>query len=102
MDKWSGRITLGDKDIGGLAPHLITRAGLAYVPEYRGVFAGLTAIFVEHDMEIVFAIADWVTVMAEGAVLAEGTPEEIRRNPLVIQAYLGSDESLDEELVGAR
>jgi branched-chain amino acid transport system ATP-binding protein len=42
MDKWSGRITLGDKDIGGLAPHLITRAGLAYVPEYRGVFAGLT------------------------------------------------------------
>jgi ABC-type branched-subunit amino acid transport system ATPase component/ABC-type branched-subunit amino acid transport system permease subunit len=56
---------------------------------------GLTAIFVEHDMEIVFAIADWVTVMAEGSVLAEGTPDEIRRNPLVIRAYLGAD---DEEL----
>lgn len=42
MDKWSGSITLDGASIGGRAPHLITRAGLAYVPEYRGVFAGLT------------------------------------------------------------
>ena len=42
MDKWSGSITLDGVSIGGRAPHLITRAGLSYVPEYRGVFAGLT------------------------------------------------------------
>lgn len=42
MDKWSGSITLDGESIGGKPPHLITRAGLAYVPEYRGVFSGLT------------------------------------------------------------
>ena len=42
MDKWSGSITLDGANIGGRAPHLITRAGLSYVPEYRGVFSGLT------------------------------------------------------------
>jgi len=42
MDKWTGSITLDGNEIGGKAPHLITRAGLAYVPEYRGVFSGLS------------------------------------------------------------
>jgi len=42
MDKWSGSITLDGEDIGGRPPHLINRAGLAYVPEYRGVFGDLT------------------------------------------------------------
>lgn len=42
MDTWSGGIRLDGVDIGRLPPHRITRAGLAYVPEYRGVFAGLT------------------------------------------------------------
>ncbi len=42
MDKWSGSITLDGTQIGGNQPHLITRAGLAYVPEYRGVFSGLS------------------------------------------------------------
>src|SRR5690349_11918150 len=42
MPRWSGSITLDGAEIGGKPPHLITRAGLAYVPEYRGVFAGLT------------------------------------------------------------
>lgn len=50
---------------------------------------GLTVLFVEHDMEIVFGIADRITVLCEGAVLAEGTPEEIRNNPDVQTAYLG-------------
>lgn len=52
---------------------------------------GLTILFVEHDMEVVFGIADRITVLCNGAVLAEGTPEEIRSNPDVIAAYLGSD-----------
>jgi branched-chain amino acid transport system ATP-binding protein len=42
LDRWSGSITLDDVIIGGLPPHRITQSGLAYVPEYRGVFASLT------------------------------------------------------------
>ncbi|TWT14184.1 ABC transporter ATP-binding protein [Reyranella sp. CPCC 100927] len=49
----------------------------------------LTLIFIEHDMDIVFKVAETVRVLSYGAVLAEGTPDEIRRNPAVIEAYLG-------------
>jgi branched-chain amino acid transport system ATP-binding protein len=42
LDRWSGSITIDDVKIGGLPPHRITHSGLAYVPEYRGVFASLT------------------------------------------------------------
>jgi branched-chain amino acid transport system ATP-binding protein len=49
----------------------------------------MTLIFIEHDMDIVFKVAESVRVLSYGAVLAEGTPEEIRRNPAVIEAYLG-------------
>jgi branched-chain amino acid transport system ATP-binding protein len=52
--------------------------------------AGKTAIFVEHDMDVVQEISDWVVVMAEGVVIAEGPPDVIARNPAVIDAYLGS------------
>src|SRR5262252_1089819 len=46
-------------------------------------------LLIEHDMDVVFAVADWMTVMAEGAVLAEGKPEAIRANTSVQHAYLG-------------
>jgi branched-chain amino acid transport system ATP-binding protein len=46
-------------------------------------------LLIEHDMDVVFAVADWMTVMAEGSVLADGTPEAIRANVSVQQAYLG-------------
>jgi branched-chain amino acid transport system ATP-binding protein len=49
----------------------------------------MTLIFIEHDMDIVFKVAETVRVLSYGAVLAEGTPDEIRRNPAVIEAYLG-------------
>ena len=52
----------------------------------------LTVLFVEHDMEVVFGIADYITVLHKGAVLAEGTPAEIRKNDKVREAYLGGDE----------
>ena len=52
---------------------------------------GLTLVFIEHDMDIVFKIAQSVRVLRYGAVLAEGPPEEIRRNPAVIEAYLGAE-----------
>ena len=49
----------------------------------------MTLIFIEHDMDIVFKVAQTVRVLSYGTVLAEGTPDEIRRNPKVIEAYLG-------------
>jgi branched-chain amino acid transport system ATP-binding protein len=51
---------------------------------------GMTKVIIEHDMHVVFSLADRVTVMAQGRIIAEGTPEEIRRDPLVQEAYLGS------------
>lgn len=50
----------------------------------------VTVVLVEHDMEVVFSIADRITVLASGSVLAQGAPDEIRRNRAVIEAYLGS------------
>ena len=51
---------------------------------------GMTVLFVEHDMDMVHDISDWVIVMAEGRVIAEGTPDQISSNPAVIDAYLGT------------
>ena len=53
---------------------------------------GMTVLFVEHDMDMVNDVADWVVVMAEGILIAEGTPEQIGSNPQVIEAYLGSNQ----------
>ncbi len=50
---------------------------------------GITTLFVEHDMEIVFGIADRITVLDNGSLLAEGTADEISSNPKVQAAYLG-------------
>jgi neutral amino acid transport system ATP-binding protein len=51
---------------------------------------GLTVLFVEHDMDMVHDISDWVIVMAEGRIIAEGTPDQISHNQAVIDAYLGT------------
>ncbi len=51
--------------------------------------SGMTVILVEHDMDVVQSISDWVVVLAEGRVIAEGPPGVIARNPVVIEAYLG-------------
>jgi len=47
-------------------------------------------VLVEHDMDVVFSVADSITVLQSGQVLAEGEPQAIRRNEAVIRAYLGS------------
>jgi neutral amino acid transport system ATP-binding protein len=65
---------------------------------------GMTVLFVEHDMDMVHDVSDWVIVMAEGRIIAEGTPDDISSNPAVIDAYLGAhqgkslllDEAVDE------
>ncbi len=51
--------------------------------------SGITVILVEHDMELVMRLADWVVVLNQGARLAEGRPDDVRRNPAVVEAYLG-------------
>ena len=60
---------------------------------------GTTVVFVEHDMDMVRDVSDWVVVMAEGQIVAEGTHEAIGANPAVIDAYLGAhhDEPLTRE-----
>jgi len=58
-----------------------------------GLKAGHAILLVEHDMDAVFRIADRITVMVNGAVIASGAPEQIRRNPEVQTAYLGEAEA---------
>ena len=55
----------------------------------------LTLIFIEHDMDIVFQVANTIRVLCYGRVLAEGTPDQIRNNPAVIEAYLGAEEQAE-------
>ena len=50
---------------------------------------GLTVLFCEHDMDVVFGISEKVTVLHQGQVIAEGSPEEIRKNEEVHMVYLG-------------
>ena len=52
---------------------------------------GVTVILIEHDMDIVFSVADEITVLHQGAVVAQGTPQEIKSNEQVQQIYLGED-----------
>ncbi|MBB5639598.1 branched-chain amino acid transport system ATP-binding protein [Cryobacterium roopkundense] len=86
-----------DEPMAGVNPAL-TQSLLDHVLGLKK--QGMTVLFVEHDMHMVRHIADWVIVMAEGRVVAEGDPHEVMRNPAVIDAYLGQhhDEDLGEDL----
>lgn len=76
-----------DEPVAGVNPAL-TQSILEHVTELRD--AGTTILFVEHDMDAVMGVSDWVVCMAEGRVIAEGPPQSIGRNRAVIDAYLGS------------
>jgi branched-chain amino acid transport system ATP-binding protein len=58
---------------------------------------GISILLVEHDMNVVMNVTDRIVCINFGRKIAEGTPEEIRANPEVIEAYLGNDEDDDEE-----
>ena len=85
-----------DEPMAGVNPAL-KQSLLGHVQSLRD--EGRTVLFVEHDMDMVRDIADWVIVMAQGTVVAEGPPHEVMANPAVIDAYLGShhDAPLTEE-----
>ena len=53
---------------------------------------GITKIVIEHDMHVVFSLASRISVLAQGTFIAEGTPDEIRGNPVVQEAYLGGEQ----------
>jgi branched-chain amino acid transport system ATP-binding protein len=50
---------------------------------------GLTIVFTEHDMDVVFAVATWISVLHQGSIIAEGVPADVRANPEVQRVYLG-------------
>jgi branched-chain amino acid transport system ATP-binding protein len=76
-----------DEPMAGVNPAL-TQSLLEHVKGLRA--DGMTVMFVEHDMDVVHDISDWVVVMGEGRIIAEGTPDQISANPQVIDAYLGA------------
>jgi ABC-type branched-subunit amino acid transport system ATPase component len=80
----SSRLLLLDEPMAGLAAH--ERAELADL--IRALAQERAVVFVEHDIDMVMALADRVTVLHNGRILAEGTPAEIRSNALVREAYL--------------
>ncbi len=61
---------------------------------------GITVVLIEHDMGVVMDISDRVVVLNFGQKIAEGIPDEVRRNPLVIQAYLGEEHALQGPVDG--
>jgi len=76
-----------DEPMAGVNPAL-TQSLLGHVKGLREM--GMTVMFVEHDMDVVHDISDWVVVMGEGRIIAEGTPDQISANQAVIDAYLGA------------
>ncbi len=76
-----------DEPTAGVNPAL-TQSLLGHITGLRD--QGKTVVFVEHDMDVVQEISDWVVVLAEGRVISEGPPEVIARDPAVIDAYLGA------------
>jgi len=106
-DEYAGALSGGQRKLLEMARALMTNPILVMLDEpmagvnpalkqslnehIRGLRdEGMTVLFVEHDMDMVHDISDWVVVMAEGRVIAEGTPDAISSNPAVIDAYLGA------------
>ena len=82
----SPRLLLLDEPTSGM-PH---EDSFKIMDLIKKIAQGLTIVLIEHRMHVVMSVSDVITVMAQGKVIAEGPPEEVRRNEEVIRAYLGS------------
>jgi len=83
------RLLLLDEPMAGMGPDESARM-VAMLRELKG---GVTILLIEHDMEAVFALADRMTVLVYGRIIASGKPEAIRADPAVRQAYLGEKDA---------
>ncbi|AKH20437.1 ABC transporter ATP-binding protein [Sedimenticola thiotaurini] len=109
IHKHSGSMSRGDKRRLELAMGLVQHPRLLLLDEPTAGMArhdtnrtidllkrikerGMTKIIIEHDMHVVFSLADTISVLAQGRIIATGTPDEIRGNPKVQEAYLGGAE----------
>lgn len=81
-----------DEPMAGVNPAL-KQSLLEHVKSLRD--EGRSVLFVEHDMDMVRDISDWVIVMAQGKIVAEGTPDQVMADPAVVDAYLGAHHDLD-------
>jgi branched-chain amino acid transport system permease protein len=86
----SPSLLLLDEPLAGMSP----RERVETVGLLRSIAEGRTMIIIDHDMDALFELAGRITVLQEGRVLVEGTPEEIKRNERVQEAYLGGMEDL--------
>jgi neutral amino acid transport system ATP-binding protein len=84
------KVMLLDEPAGGVNPSLLKHLG-GRIRELNK--EGVTFIIVEHDMEFVMQLCDQVSVMHQGSALREGTPNQVRNDPAVLEAYLGTDMS---------
>ncbi len=81
-------LILLDEPMAGVNPAL-TQSILEHIKGLRDEL-GTTIVFIEHDMDVVQEISDWIVVLGQGRVIAEGRPDQVANNPAVIDAYLGS------------
>ena len=83
------RLILLDEPTAGMARH-DTNATIDLLKQITG--KGMTKIIIEHDMHVVFSLADKISVLAQGHIIETGTPDEIRNSAKVKEAYLGESE----------
>ena len=83
------RLLLLDEPTAGMARH-DTNATIELLKKIKE--GGMTKVIIEHDMHVVFSLADRISVLAGGRIIAQGTPDEIKNNPKVKEAYLGEEQ----------